>query len=493
MRLRFSFVAWLSLFVVAVVVAACTTASIPGSENVEDVVEAEPTERATPTLDDGAQDALDETTTEPIEVQWFVGVGFSSTQTQEERVQVLVDGYNQRQDAVELVVTFAAIGEANAHLAERVAEGNAPDIVGPMGRSSAYAIGSEFLALDEFIVAESFDQQMFSEVLLTSLRDAEGSLRGLPFSVYPSAIFVNTELFDAAGLPYPPTEYAPNGTAIYGPGTSYEGLWDFAKLVEIGSLLTLDSDGRTAADAGFDKDDTVQWGYSNQWTEQPGMLGASFGAAELERVNDSTVVPSSWGEALRWHQQAIHTIGFVPDGAEELAAPLGGNAFASGRLAMANTQLWYVCCIDDGTFWDLGVVPTSDGTSRSPVRIESLHIHAETANPEAAFQVLVELETTLAADLADIYAAMPAQVDLQDRYLEQLDGRYSQTVNWDVMSAGLEYSAIRNWTTDTAMFAAETARINQLRALVKNDPNVIIDEAILELETDLEVLWLAAK
>ena len=493
MRLRSSFGTWLSLFVVAVVVTACTTASPPGLEDAEDVIDTEPTEQVIPTPNDGAQNALDVTTTEPIEVQWFVGVGFSSTQEQEERVQALVDGYNRRQDAVELVVTFAAIDEAEARLAQRVAEGNAPDIVGPMGRSSAYAIESEFLALDEFIGAQSFDLQMFGDVLLASLRDAEGSLRGLPFSVYPSAIFVNTELFDAAGLPYPPTEYAPDGTAIYGPGTPYEGLWDFAKLVEIGSLLTLDSVGRTAVDVDFDKDDTVQWGYSNQWTEEPGILDASIGAPELERVDDSTVVPPSWGEALRWYQQAIHTIGFVPDGAEKLAAPLGGNAFASGRLAMANTQLWYVCCIDDGTFWDLGIVPTHDGISRSPVRMESFHIHAETANPEAAFQVLVELETTLAADLADIYAAMPVQVDLQDGYLAQLDRRYSQAVNWDVMLAGLQKSAVRSWNTDTDTSAAETARINQLRALVENDPNVIIDEAISELATDLELLWLAAK
>jgi multiple sugar transport system substrate-binding protein len=493
MNLRSLSVTWLSLNVVAVVVTACTTASPPGLEHVEDVIEAEPTEQAIPTPDEGSRDALDEPTTEPIEVQWFVGVGFSSTPAQEERVQALVDGYNQRQEAVELVVTFAAIGEADARLAERVAEGNAPDIVGPMGRSSAYAIGSDFLALDEFIAAESFDQQMFGDSLLASLRDAEGSLRGLPFSVYPSAVFVNTELFDAAGLPYPPTEYAPDGTAIYGPGTPYEGLWDFAKLVEIGSLLTLDSVGRTAVDVNFDKDDTVQWGYSNQWTEEPGILDASIGAAELERVSDSAAVPPSWGEALRWYQQAIHTIGFVPNEVEELAPPLAGNAFASGRVAMVNTQLWYVCCIHEGTFWDLAIVPTRDGISRSPVRVESLHIHAETANPEAAFQVLIELETTLAADLADIYTAMPARIDLQDGYLAQLDSRYPQTVNWDVMSAVLEYAVVGSWATDTETFAAETARINQLRALVKNDPDVIIDEAILELEADLGVLWQAAK
>ncbi len=493
MRLRSPFVDWLSFVVVAVVVTACTTATTPRLEDGADVIDAEHTEQATPTPNDGPQDALGETTAETIEVQWFVGVGFSSTQAQEERVQVLVDGYNQHQDAIELVVTFAAIGEAEADLAKRVAEGNAPDIVGPMGRSSAYATGSDFLALDEFIVAESFDQQMFGDVLLASLRDEEGSLRGLPFSVYPSAIFVNTELFDAAGLPYPPTEYAPNGTAIYGPGTPYEGLWDFAKLVEIGSLLTLDSAGRTAVDAEFDKDDTVQWGYSNQWIEQPGILGASFGGAEIERVSDSAVVPSSWGEALRWYQQAIHTIGFVPDGVEELAASLGGNPFASGRIAMTNTQLWYVCCIDGGTFWDLGIVPTYDGISRSPVRIESLHVHAEAANPEAAFQVLVELETTLAAELADIYATMPARVELQDEYLAQLDSRYSQTVNWGVISAGLEHSRIGSWDVDTQNFALQTARINELRVLVKNDPEVIIDEAISELVTDLEVLWLPAK
>ncbi|MCP4360459.1 MAG: hypothetical protein GY796_20815, partial [Chloroflexi bacterium] len=46
----------------------------------------------------------------------------------------------------------------------------------------------------------------FDPAMVEFYKDGD-QLLGLPFAVFPSFVFVNLDLFDEAGLPYPPQEY----------------------------------------------------------------------------------------------------------------------------------------------------------------------------------------------------------------------------------------------------------------------------------------------
>ena len=52
---------------------------------------------------------------------------------------------------------------------------------------------------------------------------------------------------------------------------------------------------------------------------------------------------------------------FIPSNSIIQSPEFGaGNPFNGGKIAMANTHMWYTCCIANaGETWDLAVIPTN--------------------------------------------------------------------------------------------------------------------------------------
>lgn len=92
---------------------------------------------------------------------------------------------------------------ARDNLTAQLAAGNAPDIVGPVGTAGRAAFPGQFADIAELMKKASYDPGDIDPAFLDFYK-VEGKLEGLPFAIFPSAIFVNKDLFDQAGLPYPP-------------------------------------------------------------------------------------------------------------------------------------------------------------------------------------------------------------------------------------------------------------------------------------------------
>lgn len=482
---------------ISMVAAACGSDSEGASEETSEEEETTTTTEAEKPTTTEAMAEEDEPSGEVTTVRWFVGLGTGSQEAQIPGQQELVDAFNASHDDIQIEVEFIPNEEANQVLATQIAGGNAPDILGPVGRGGSNSFSGQYLELDDLIDSSGFDLSGYDAAQVELWRDDDGALRGLPFASFPSAIYYNRDLFDAAGLPYPPAEYGPDGIATYGEGTEYEGVWDWAKVEEISMLLTVDAAGNTAGDAGFDKDDTVQWGYVHQWTEPPTAQGSFFGGGSIEQADGSAEVPGPWIEEWKWYHNAIHNLGIVPDTVENDSDLLSGNAFNSGRVAMANTHLWYVCCLYDGdgeaaTFWDLAAVPSYEGTVVSKIHADIFRIHKDTENAEAAFEVLSFFQNEASLDLLTIYGAMPARNDIRADYFANLDSIFTQGVNWNVIVAGLAYPETPSHEKDMPNFLESDARIKELEAIIKGDPALDVDAYVTQLEEDLEAIWAAA-
>ena len=77
--------------------------------------------------------------------------------------------------------------------------------------------------------------------------------------MFPSAIYYNKDLFDEAGLDYPP--------AAYGEPYADGDPWDMDKVAELAMLLTVDANGNDATSPDFDRDNIVQWGFHQQFND----------------------------------------------------------------------------------------------------------------------------------------------------------------------------------------------------------------------------------
>lgn len=146
-----------------------------------------------------------------------------------------------------------------------------------------YSVTDGFAKFQDFgALALALDQehgQLSLEPLDPALVDfyrdnPEGQI-GLPFAVFPYCIYNNRDLFDEAGLDYPPQALdAPDdGNADQAqPQALYEPNYARAneRFQELVNLLTIDENGNDATMPEFDPENVVQQGFGRLWfTETP--------------------------------------------------------------------------------------------------------------------------------------------------------------------------------------------------------------------------------
>ena len=477
----------------AVVVALLTVAACGGSGSEETTTTAGETDTtedqgSTDTSEDSGGSSEDKTT-----VRWFIGLGAGGQPEQEAAQRAVVEEFNASQDEIELVIEIVENNVAYETLATQIASGNGPDIIGPVGRDGSNEYAGLYLDIEPLIDSTGVDTSMWEEAAIENQREPDGTLVGLPFASYPSVMYYHRGLFDEAGLPYPPQEYGPDGTATYGEGTEWEGPWDYDKVTEIARILTVDGNGVDATDPAFDATNTVQWGFHWQWTTRIFQNGAYWGSGYPMADDGTADIPAVWEEEWTWWHDAIWDLGISPS--QEHFDAVGDNVFQTGNLAMAVTHLWYTCCISDeandiaGDFWDFAVVPSNNGTVTANMHADTFRILASTEVPEEAFATMYYLLTDAALPLLTAYGAAPADPSLTEAFLASLDERYPQDVNWQVALEGAAFADDPSHEAAVPGWGEYKVRLAELESAILSDPNLDVNSGIADLEADLSTIF----
>ena len=143
---------------------------------------------------------------EKVQIRWFVGLGTGTDPEQIEVQESVVDDYNASQDKVELVLEVVPYESARDTLATQFASGAGPDIIGPVGWGGSNAFFGQWLDIGPQMEASGFDTSIFDPALIQFYQTEEGQV-GLPFAVFPGAMYFVPEYFDEVGLAYPPQVY----------------------------------------------------------------------------------------------------------------------------------------------------------------------------------------------------------------------------------------------------------------------------------------------
>ncbi|MEM7333190.1 MAG: extracellular solute-binding protein, partial [Chloroflexota bacterium] len=387
--------------------------------------------------EDMEEEAMDDG---PVEIRWFVGLGTGSNEDQIPVQEELVAEFNASQDNIELIVEFVDNAQATDILNTQIAAGNSPDIIGPVGVAGRAAFTDALLDLQPLIDANNYDLSDFDEALVEFYELENQGQIGLPFGIFPSFIYFNKELFDEAGLEYPPQEY---GVPYVLDGE--EVPWDMNTVAELGRILTVDANGNDATMDGFDAESIVQFGYGVQWADIRGRL-ALFGADSFHDGAGGAQVPAHWVPAAEWYQDAMWgDQPFMPNGVYGGSDILGGgNWFESGNLAMDHVHLWYATCCTGGleADWDIAVMPAApDGTITAKMHADTFAILEGSDHPDEAFEVLSWLIGEAADPLTQLYGGLPARLSLQSQYFDTLDaGAFAdKDITWDVVTASMSF------------------------------------------------------
>jgi multiple sugar transport system substrate-binding protein len=422
-------------------------------------------------------------------VTWFVGLGTGTDATQIDVQNKIVENFNKSQDKIELKINIAASNQvAPPALGTLIASGNAPDIVGPVGFSGANLFSGQWLDLAPLVEKHKYDLTQFPESLVNLYRE-DGQLVGIPFAVFPGLIYVNKDLFDEAGLEYPPAKFddAKTGVSKY-MLDGKEVTWDWDTVAEVAKRLTVDANGKDATDPAFDPTKTEQFGFVHQWDTIRSDF-STFGGAPIVDANGKVALPEAWNEEAKWIQNGVHKEHFIPNTSYLNSDLLKPHAFASGKVAMARVMLWYTCCLADmKAKWDLAVMPSYKGQVYAPTDADTFRIHKDTKNPDAAFEVLSYLLGDGALDLITAYGAYPARPDLQEAAIKAKAEKYPTVQNWDLVAPSLDYTSAPGHEANFPNFNKGQLRFADFATLLYGDTGVDIDvdKEMAKLQADLQ-------
>ncbi|MGH2557983.1 MAG: ABC transporter substrate-binding protein [Thermomicrobiales bacterium] len=135
--------------------------------------------------------------------------------------------------------------EFDTQLLVDLAAGTAPDIWSQDASTLARLVdGGHVLDMRQAVeLVPELNLDRFFPTVLAIHEAPDGAIYDLPNDYTPMVIYYNPRAFEKAGVPVPTAD------------------WNWDDLLEKAKLLTIDSEGRNAADAEFDAENIVQYGF----------------------------------------------------------------------------------------------------------------------------------------------------------------------------------------------------------------------------------------
>jgi multiple sugar transport system substrate-binding protein len=313
--------------------------------------------------------------------------------------QAVVDAFHEVSPKITVNVTVSDWDTYWDKLQTGIAGGDAPDVFamdGPLFPD--YQSRDVLLDLKPYIDKSGYDLGQLADQAVADFT-TEGGQFGLPRDLNVVVLYYNKAMFDAAGIAYP------------------DETWDWAKLVEVGKQLTVDTSGDGTPD---------QWGFytetsdmENYWSELVWQNGGDIIAPDGKTTvlnSDEAVGGIQFLQDLIWKER------IMPEPA--MFAEVG-DAFEQGKAAMEANGSWLVPThLAAGI--DLGIAPLPKGPAGQATSINPTGavVFKGSKNPDAAWEFVKYLASPAAqTKLMELKASLPANKEvLAGPYASSFDG-----------------------------------------------------------------------
>lgn len=433
----------------------------------------------------GAAPAATQASAEKAKVVVFVGLGTGTDPDQVAAQEALAKKFNDSHENIEMEFLIVPNDESLERYLAMVAGDNAPQLVGPHGISSIAQFKDQWEDITPYIERDNYDMSDFFGPS-TTLNKYPDLNAGLPLGLFPSFMFYNKDAFDAAGLEYPTTDYDDTS-------------WNLDAMREMAIQLTLDADGNTPLDPGFNPATVEQWGYADSWTDMRGQL-TMFGAPSIGRPTDAeykTAQANSpeWVYGAQWIHDAIHKDYFMPDSAGLGAIDADtGDPFGGGHVAMWYSHTWYMSEGLNDLPFKFGIAPlpfNQDGERIARVHADLFTMPETAKNKDAAWEVMKWLVAPeQIVEVCQVYGCLPARQSAQDDYLNYMKERFPGQ-DYDVIFKAIDYlddpnheSWVPDWgkvgdalnNTQTTIYTEAELDVPALMDTTNEDVQKILDE-----------------
>ncbi len=392
--------------------------------------------------------------------------------------QSWLNAFNASQDEIELSLMFIhgdlLVVDTMFRNRDKGIEDTLPDIA-PFSQWEEYGMRDSWLDLTPYL--QEYDLSDFEPAALRQWQDEDGKQFGLPVTAESTVLYYNRDLFDAAGIPYPAARYG----EPYADGEP----WDIDKLQEIAIQLTLDGNGRNPTQPGFEPLDIVQWGFAPAWLFID-EIAALFGPEPIFDENQNVRLPDSWRDAIRWYYAGMWEKHFIHT-AKDLQS---GNKFTTA-MVLSGPGYVTVCCdkaSESPLYWDMAALPSYKGRVSGHPDGLGLGILKTTPHPQEAVRTLYNMVTD--PNLLDSYLSgnnrMPALISRRQVFLTEMDSRYPQGLNWQVIVDGFAYQETPGALSPKAFEWRIKPPIWDFKSMLENTEGLDIEAALDDLEIALQ-------
>jgi multiple sugar transport system substrate-binding protein len=506
------------LITVSMLLASCQPAATPppaaapveptATTKVEEAKPAEPT--ATTAAEAPAEaTATEGPTAEPTATEWvplqvkegqtkvliFVGFGTGTSPEQQAAHKKIQDAYNSTHDKIQIEFVTVPHAERITKFSTMLAGDMAPDIVMPIGVGGIAEFYDEWADLTPYITKDKYDMSRFIGTTTEIHKYPEKGILGLPMCVYPSVVFYNMDVFDAAGVEYPPHKFGEK----YADGSA----WDYNKVIEISKKMSLDANGNDANSPAFDAKNMKQWGWDGfdwmqNWEDYAQKFGPDNGTGVSQDFRTALFTTQTYKDSLSWVKDAIYTH-HIQANSEQAGAfyDQSGDPFGSGMVGMWEIQSWMKYAWDswDKAFsWDVAAIPTGpNGKIISVTDADTFVIPKSSKHKDEAWEVIKWFyENENLKQLIDNYGCIPADKDLAASWATDTGTKYPN-VDLQVFLDALDYTDWPNHEAYHPQYAkihdAETKGFDSMNTGKNLDVNAICEEVQKEAQALLDEYW----
>jgi len=355
----------------------------------------------------------------------FVGFGTGTSAEQIAVHEAIAQEYNAQGGRIKLEFLTVPYAENQAKFSTMLAADMPPDICMPIGVGGVARNFEAWEDLTPFIKRDNYDMSVFSGLTVQIHNYPEKGQLGLPIGIFPSVVFYNEDLFDAAGVDYPPHKYE----APYADGDP----WTYDKMVEIAKKLTIDSAGNNADSPAFKWEDTVQWGWNGWDWMHPKEWAGKFGGRTTgvsEDYKKALYNSEGWVRCWTFAKDVIWTYHIRATGEQAGAFyDVAGDPMGSGMVGMWECHSWMAWAYPSWTEsfnWNVAATPAVEGFPIvAPMHSDTFVMLKASEHKDAAWEVIKWLfQPEILQRLTDNYGCIPAHTGLAAGWVDNMKAKY---------------------------------------------------------------------
>ncbi|WP_068776928.1 sugar ABC transporter substrate-binding protein [Paenibacillus sp. FJAT-26967] len=292
-------------------------------------------------------------------------------------VEELIPEFEKQNPGIKVKIVKAPYEQFESKLQSMVASGNAPDVTshwGDAGFAEYYDKGM-IRDMTDLLKADNFKASDYGiPDHLMDIYKVNDRTYGIPVYSYVSVLVYNKDMFDKAGLPYPPSDYEDKS-------------WTFEKMQDYARKLTNVSKDLNKTQFGID------WGWSER-DMRPLYFGTSVYPEDTFTKNGGNPASSRFNspevkDAYRTIYDMMHKDKSMIDPVTSKAvAGEGGDPFAAGKVGMSVGGAWLLAGSNDFGF-KVGVAAIPAGKNekiRDVLYVDPLFILKDSKHPQEALE-----------------------------------------------------------------------------------------------------------